>query len=394
MKRERPMRIEKAKRIEQIPPYLFAEIDRKKTEMRRKGIDVIDLGIGDPDLPTPRPIIERLKKAAEDPKNHRYPSYEGMIEFRTAVAQWYERRFGVRLEPGTEVLSLIGSKEGIAHIPLAFVNPGDIVLVPSPGYPVYRVATLFAGGIPHFLPLHKENGFLPNLSEVPKKVAEKAKILFINYPNNPTSAVAERSFFEEVVAFAQRYQLIVCHDAAYSEVAFDGYRPLSFLEIDGAKEVGIEFHSLSKTFNMTGWRIGFAVGHGDIVSGLGQVKTNIDSGLFQAIQEAGTEALNHLDTPLPEIIQIYERRRDVMVKGLKEIGLEVDRPKATFYLWIQIPRGYTSAQFASLLLEQGGIVATPGNGFGEAGEGYIRMALTVDESRLKEAIERLKRIKI
>jgi LL-diaminopimelate aminotransferase len=392
LKKERPMRIEKAKRIEQIPPYLFAEIDRKKVEMRRKGMDLIDLGIGDPDLPTPGPIIERLKKAAGDPKNHRYPSYEGMIDFRTAVAQWYERRFGVHLNPGTEVLSLIGSKEGIAHIPLAFVNPGEIVLVPSPGYPVYRVATLFAGGIPHFLPLRKENGFLPNLSEVPKKVAEKARILFINYPNNPTSAVAERSFFEEVVAFAQRYQLIVCHDAAYSEVAFDGYRPVSFLEIDGAKEVGIEFHSLSKTFNMTGWRIGFAVGHEDIVSGLGQVKTNIDSGLFQAIQEAGIEALNRLDTPLPEIIQIYEKRRDVMVKGLREIGLEVDPPKATFYLWIQIPRGYTSAQFASLLLEQGGIVATPGNGFGEAGEGYIRMALTVDETRLKEAIERLKKI--
>jgi LL-diaminopimelate aminotransferase len=386
------MRIEKAKRIEQIPPYLFAEIDRKKTELRRKGMDLIDLGIGDPDLPTPRPIIERLKKAAEDPRNHRYPSYEGMIEFRTAVAQWYEKRFGVRLEPATEVLSLIGSKEGIAHIPLAFVNPGEIVLVPSPGYPVYRVATLFAGGLPHFLPLRKENGFLPNLSEVPKKVAEKARILFINYPNNPTAAVAERSFFEEVVAFAQRYRLIVCHDAAYSEVAFDGYRPISFLEIDGAKEVGIEFHSLSKTFNMTGWRIGFAAGHKDVVSGLGQVKTNIDSGLFQGIQEAGIEALNHLDTPLPEIIQIYERRRDVMVNGLREIGLEVDPPKATFYLWIQIPRGYTSARFASLLLEQGGIVATPGNGFGEAGEGYIRMALTVNETRLKEAIERLKKI--
>jgi LL-diaminopimelate aminotransferase len=386
------MRIEMAKRIDQIPPYLFAEIDKKKAEMRQKGMDLIDLGIGDPDLPTPRPIIDRLKKAAEDPKNHRYPSYEGMIEFRTAVAQWYERRFGVRIDPGTEVLSLIGSKEGIAHIPLAFVNPGDLVLIPSPGYPVYRVATLFAGGIPHFLPLHKENGFLPNLLDVPRETAEKAKMLFINYPNNPTSAVAERSFFEEVVAFAQRYSLIVCHDAAYSELAFDGYRPLSFLEIDGAKEVGIEFHSLSKTFNMTGWRIGFAVGHGDIVSGLGQVKTNIDSGLFQAIQEAGVEALNHLDTPLPEIIQIYEKRRDVMVEGLREIGLEVDRPKATFYLWIQIPRGYTSTQFAALLLEQGGIVATPGNGFGEAGEGYIRMALTVDEMRLKEAIERIKKI--
>jgi LL-diaminopimelate aminotransferase len=387
------MRIEKAKRIEQIPPYLFAEIDKKKQEMRQKGMDLIDLGIGDPDLPTPKLIIERLKVASENPKNHRYPSYEGMIEFRTAVAQWYDRRFGVKLDPRTEVLSLIGSKEGIAHIPLAFVNPGDYVLVPNPGYPVYRVSTLFAGGIPYFLPLRKENGFLPRLSEIPEAVAQKAKIIFINYPNNPTSAIAERSFFEEIVAFARRYQIIVCHDAAYSEIAFDGYQPLSFLEVEGAKEVGVEFHSLSKTFNMTGWRIGFVVGHSEIVSGLGRIKTNIDSGLFQAIQEAGTEALNHLDTPLPEIINIYERRRDVMVKGLQEIGLEVDHPRATFYLWIQVPKGYSSAQFATLLIEKGGIVATPGNGFGEEGEGYIRMAITVDETRLKEAIERLKRIK-
>ncbi|HUL30733.1 MAG TPA: LL-diaminopimelate aminotransferase [Thermodesulfobacteriota bacterium] len=387
------MRIEMAKRIDQIPPYLFAEIDKKKEEMRKKGMDIIDLGIGDPDLPTPKPIIERLKIAVENPKNHRYPSYEGMIEFRTAVAEWYRRRFGIKLNPQTEVLSLIGSKEGIAHIPLAFVNPGDIVLVPSPGYPVYRVSTLFAGGTPYFLPLCKENGFLPNFSDIPKKAAQKAKLLFINYPNNPTSAIAERAFFEEVVAFAQRYQVIVCHDAAYSEVAFDGYRPVSFLEAEGAREVGVEFHSLSKSFNMTGWRIGFAVGHSEILSGLGRVKTNIDSGLFQAIQEAGTEALNHFDTPLPEIIDTYERRRDVMVRGLEEIGLEVDRPKATFYLWIRVPRGYTSARFATLLLERGGIVATPGNGFGKEGEGYIRMALTVDEKRLREAIERLKGIK-
>jgi LL-diaminopimelate aminotransferase len=387
------MRIEKAKRIEQIPPYLFAEIDKKKEEMRKKGIDLIDLGIGDPDLPTPKLIIDRLKKAAENPKNHRYPAYEGMIEFRTAVARWYERRFGVHLDPRTEVLSLIGSKEGIAHIPLAFVNPGDYVLVPTPGYPVYRVSTLFAGGTPYFLTLRKENGFLPNLSDIPKEVAKKAKLLFINYPNNPTSAIAEKSFFEEVVAFARKHQTIVCHDAAYSEIAFNGYEPLSFMQVEGAKEVGIEFHSLSKTFNMTGWRIGFAVGHAEIVSGLGRVKTNIDSGLFQAIQEAGMEALDHFDTPFPEIVKVYERRRDILVKGLREIGLEVDLPKATFYVWFQVPRGYTSAQFAGLLIEKEGIVATPGNGFGEGGEGYIRMALTVDEKKLREAIERLKRIK-
>jgi LL-diaminopimelate aminotransferase len=386
------MRIEKAKRIEQIPPYLFAQIDKKKEEMRKKGMDLIDLGIGDPDLPTPQPIIERLKKASEDPRNHHYPSYEGMIQFRQAAANWFERRFGITFDPKTEVLTLIGSKEGIAHIPLAFVNPGDYVLVPSPGYPVYRVATLLAGGTPYFLPLLKENGFLPKLSEIPKEVAERSKLLFINYPNNPTSAIAERPFFEEVVAFARRHGIIVCHDAAYSELAFDGYRPLSFFEVEGAKEVGIEFHSLSKTFNMTGWRIGFAVGNPEIVSGLGRVKTNIDSGLFQAIQEAGIEALHHFDTPIPNIIRIYEGRRDVMVKGLREMGLEVDLPRATFYLWIRVPRGYTSAQFATLLIEQAGIVATPGNGFGEAGEGYIRMTLTVDESRLQEAIERLKKI--
>jgi LL-diaminopimelate aminotransferase len=386
------MRIEKAKRVEEIPPYLFAEIDRKKAEMRRKGMDLVDLGIGDPDIPTPQPIIDRLKKAADNPKHHRYPSYEGMIEFRTAVAQWYQKRFGVRLDAATEVLSLIGSKEGIAHIPLAFVNPGDTVLVPSPGYPVYRVSTLFAGGTPYFLPLRKETGFLPILSEIPKSVAEKSKLLFINYPNNPTAAVAEKSFFEEVVAFARRYNIIVCHDAAYSEVAFDGYRPASFMEVEGAKEVGIEFHSLSKTFNMTGWRIGFAVGCPEIVSTLGRIKENIDSGLFQAIQEAGIEALNRFDTPLTEIIKIYEGRRNLMVKGLRELGLELEQPKASFYLWIRVPGKQTSSQFAALLLEKAGIVATPGNGFGDAGEGYIRMALTVDESRLKEAIERLKKL--
>ncbi len=386
------MKIEYADRIHQIPPYLFAEIDKKKAEMKKKGMDLIDLGVGDPDLPTPKPIIDQLKKASEDPKNHRYPSYEGMIEFRRAVAQWFEKRFHLTFDPETEILTLIGSKEGIAHIPLAFVNPGDYVLVPSPGYPVYRVATLFAGGTPYFLPLLKENGFLPKLSNIPKEVAEKTKLLFLNYPNNPTSAIAEKAFFEEVVAFARRYQVIVCHDAAYSELAFDGYRPLSFFEVEGAKELGIEFHSLSKTFNMTGWRIGFAVGNAQIIAGLGRVKTNIDSGLFQAIQEAGVLALTHFDTPIPETTQIYQRRRDLMVGGLREIGLEVETPKATFYLWVPIPKGYSSAQFASLLLEKAGIVVTPGNGFGEAGEGYIRMALTVDESRLREAIERLKKI--
>lgn len=386
------MQITKARRIAELPPYLFAEIDRRKQELRQKGIDLIDLGVGDPDLPTPLPIIERLKKAAENPKHHRYPTYEGMLEFRMAVAQWYERRFGVKLDPETEVLSLIGSKEGLAHMPLAFVDPGDYALIPSPSYPVYRTATLFAGGLPHFLPLRKENGFLPDLSEVPTGIARKAKLLFINYPNNPTSATVERSFFQEVVAFAKRFEIIVCHDAAYSEVAFDGYRPPSFLEVEGAKEVGVEFHSLSKTFNMTGWRIGYASGNEEILSGLGKIKTNIDSGVFQAVQEAATQALTHFDTPLPTLIEIYERRRDLLVKGLREIGLEVDLPKATFYLWVQVPKRYSSAQFCALLLEQAGIVTTPGHGFGDAGEGYFRIALTVNESKIKEAIERLKRL--
>jgi len=387
------MRIEKAKRIAELPPYLFAAIDSKKREMKKKGMDLIDFGIGDPDLPTPQSIIERLKKAAENPAYHRYPSYEGMIDFRKAVSRWYRRRFGVQLNPEAEVLSLIGSKEGIAHIPLAFVNPGDYVLVPSPGYPVYRVCTLFAGGIPYTMALRRENGFLPDFSEIPAEVAEKTKLLFINYPNNPTSAVAERSFYKEVVAFARHYNIMVCHDAAYSEVSFGGFLAPSFMEVEGAKEVGVEFHSLSKTFNMTGWRIGFAVGHEEIISGLGKVKTNIDSGVFQAIQEAGTFALENFDTPLPDIIGIYERRRSVLIKGLQEIGLKVDQPRATFYFWIEVPRGYTSAQFAALLIEEAGIVATPGNGFGDEGEGFIRMAITVDEQRIREAIERLKKIK-
>jgi LL-diaminopimelate aminotransferase len=388
------LKIEQAERVKQIPPYLFAEIDRKKRELREKGMDLIDLGIGDPDIPTPRRIIARLMETARDPENHRYPAYEGMLDFRQAVADWYKRRFHVSLDPRTEVLTLIGSKEGIAHIPLAFVDPGDYVLVPSPGYPVYRVSTIFAGGTPHFMDLKRENQFLPDLSAIPSQVAEKAKLMFVNYPNNPTAAVAERPFFEEVVTFAKRHGIIVCHDAAYSEIAFDGYRPMSLMEVDGAKDVGIEFHSLSKTFNMTGWRIGFAVGNPEIVGGLGRIKTNIDSGAFQAIQLAGIEALNGYGTELNEIIGIYTARRNLLVKGLRAAGLEVESPKATFYLWVTVPNKYTSAEFAALLMEQLGIVGTPGIGFGDAGEGYIRFALTVGEDRLREAEDRLKKLKV
>ncbi len=381
--------IQKADRLKQLPPYLFMEIDRLKAEVQAKGVDIIDLGVGDPDLPTPDHILDRLTQAARDPRNHRYPSYSGMNDFRSSVASWYQRRFGVTLDPEKEVVTLIGSKEGIAHFPLAFLDPGDLALVSSPGYPVYHIGTLFAGGQSYFLPLLKENRFLPDLSKIPKEVAGRSKILFINYPNNPTAAVADRRFFEEVVRFAQENRIIVCHDAAYSEIAFDGFQPMSFLEVPGAKEVGIEFHSLSKTYNMTGWRIGFAVGNPQLIAGLSQIKSNIDSGAAQAIQWAGIEALEGPQDCLSEINGIYQRRRDLMVAGLQKIGLRVDPPRATFYLWIESPKGYTSTQTTVHLLEQTGIVTTPGNGFGDPGEGYFRISLTVPEERLQEAVERL-----
>jgi len=384
--------IEKAERVRRLPPYLFKEIDRQKEEARANGVDIIDFGVGDPDLPTPPHIIEALKRAASDPANHRYPSYSGMGEFNAAVARWYKRRFNVDLDAGTEVVTLIGSKEGIAHIPLAFIDPGDIALVASPGYPVYHIGIRFAGGTPYFMDLLKENRFLPDLETISPEVAQKAKMMFINYPNNPTAAVATRDFFESVVAFAREHNIIVCHDAAYSEMAFDGYRPISFLETEGAKSVGIEFHSLSKTYNMTGWRIGFAVGCADVVSALGQVKSNIDSGAFQAIQIAGITALEEDQACVEDMRKIYAERRDILVAGLRSIGLLVEKPRATFYLWVEVPRGHTSTGFASLLLREAGIVTTPGNGFGTAGEGYIRMALTVDRGRTSEAVERMSRL--
>jgi len=385
-------RYEMAKRIKDLPPYLFARIDRMKQEAIQKGVDIINLGVGDPDLPTPPAIVRRLQSAVGESKNHQYPSYEGLLKFRQAVARWYQRRFGVNLDPVSEVLTLIGSKEGIGHFPLAFLNPGDIALIPSPGYPVYHAGTLFAGGQSHFMPLLRENGFLPDLSRIPKGVLKKAKVLFLNYPNNPTSATADGSFFEQVVAFAKRNRLIVCHDAAYSEIFFDGHRPMSFLEVKGAKEIGIEFHSLSKTFNMTGWRIGFAVGNHKILGGLGKIKSNLDSGVFQAVQEAGIEAMESGDHLAEEIRKTYQERRDLMVSGLKRIGLEVEFPKATFYLWVAVPRGYHSAQFTALLLSKTGIVTTPGKGFGDSGEGYTRMALTVKRERLAEALRRMEQV--
>jgi len=382
---------EKAERLKKLPPYLFKELDRKKTELRARGVDIIDLGVGDPDLPTPDHIIEAMKDALENPDNHRYPSYSGMNDLKDAVSKWFERRFGVQVSPETEVVSLIGSKEGLAHLPLAFIDPGDVALIPSPAYPVYHIATMFAGGESFFMPLKSENNFLPDLEAIPSEVIRHAKLMFLNYPNNPTSAVAGHGFFEQVVRFAEKHSILVCHDAAYTEMAFDGYRPPSFLEVDGAKDVGLEFHSLSKTYNMTGWRIGFAVGNQALIEGLGAIKSNIDSGVFQAIQVAGIKALTHDQSCVKEMVEVYTRRRDLMVNGLKEIGFEVESPKATFYLWIKIPKGYTSAQLTTKLLEKG-VVVTPGNGFGEPGEGYVRIALTQKRSRLEEAVQRMKNI--
>jgi LL-diaminopimelate aminotransferase len=381
--------IEKSDRLRALPPYLFKEIDRQKSEARKKGVDIIDLGVGDPDMPTPPHIIEALCKAARDPANHRYPSYSGMVAFNEAVAVWYKKRFNVTLSPDTEVVTLIGSKEGIANIPLALINPGDIGLATSPGYPVYNTGIQFAGGQTWFMDLYKSNQFLPDLSAIPDAVAAKAKLMFINYPNNPTSAVATSEFFKDVVRFAEKHSIIVCHDAAYSEMAFDGYRPPSFLETDGAKHVGVEFHSLSKTYNMTGWRIGFAVGRAEVIQALGQVKSNIDSGVFQAVQYAGIAALEGDQGCVTEMNREYTRRRDILLEGLRKAGLSVETPRATFYAWIEVPKGYTSASFASHLLTQAGIVATPGNGFGAPGEGYIRMALTVSVERMKEAVARI-----
>jgi LL-diaminopimelate aminotransferase len=384
--------IEQADRLKQLPPYLFAELDRKKAEARSRGVDVIDLGVGDPDLPTPDNIIKKLAEAAREPRYHRYPSYTGMNEFRKAVSRWYKKRAGVELEPTQEVVSLIGSKEGIAHIPLAFINPGDVVLVPSPAYPVYAIATMFAGGIPYEMPLLKENGFLPDLDLIPADILDKAKMMFLNYPNNPTAALATKDFFRTVINFAEQHNIMVCHDFAYSEMAFDSYVPPSFLEVPGAMDVGIEFHSLSKTYNMTGWRIGWAAGNSKIISGLGRIKSNIDSGIFEAIQVAGIEALEGDQECLAEMREIYTTRRDVLVEGLQKLGINVEPPKATFYVWFAVPQGYNSASFAALLLEKSGIVATPGNGFGAPGEGYVRMALTVSKDRLAEAVDRIAKV--
>lgn len=381
-----------SQKLQALPPYLFAEIDKAKRKARAGGRDIIDLGVGDPDLPTPRHIIEALYQAAQDPAHHRYALDQGMPALRRAIAGWYKRRFNVTCDPDQEILPLIGSKEGIAHFPLAFLNPGDYSLVSDPCYPPYKSGTILAGGKIHLIPLREANGFLPDLNEVAAGIRKKAKIIYINYPNNPTSATAEKKFYYQVIEFARKNKIIVVSDLAYSEISFDGYRPMSFLELTGAKEAAIEFHSLSKTYNMTGWRLGWAIGNAKLIAALAKVKSNIDSGIFLAIQAAGIAALEGPQDHIQKMRALYQERRDILVRGLNSVGLTAHPSQATFYVWIKIPAKTDSFKFAAELLKHADIVATPGAGFGKFGEGYIRMALTVPKERIKEAAERLARV--
>jgi len=383
-----------AKRIENLPPYLFVEINRKIAEKRARGEDVISLAIGDPDIPTPPHIIERLCRAARDPSNHRYPDTEGLPQLRQAISSWYQRRFQLSFDPDKEVLPLIGSKDGIAHIALCFIDPGDIALVTDPGYPVYSIGTMFAGGESYLLPLTEDNDFLPDLDSIPADVAGKAKLLWINYPNNPTAATADIDFFERVVAFARKYDVAICHDAPYTEVAFDGYRPPSFLQAPGAKEVGVEFHSLSKSYNMTGWRVGMAVGNESMVNALMRVKSNIDSGIPGALQHAAIDALLGDQGCIAEHSAIYQRRRNMMMKTLEKTGLKARLPRASLYVWARVPEGYTSIEFCTRLLDEASVVVTPGSGYGKYGEGYIRISLTTPDDRLEEGLSRIEKCRL
>lgn len=383
--------MQKAERITKVPPYLFAAIDKKKAAAIARGVDIISLGIGDPDLPTPDNVVQRMQEAVTVAGYHRYPAYEGAPAFRQAAAGYYRKRFGVDLDPNSEVLALIGSKEGLAHLIWAYVDPGDIVLVPDPGYPVYKTHTHLAGGIPYYMPLERERGYLPDLDAIPEDVARQAVMMFLNYPNNPTAGVATLEFFERAVAFCRKHDILLCHDAAYVEMTFDGYVAPSVLQIPGAKDVAVETYSLSKPFNMTGWRIAFVAGNADAVAALGIIKTNTDSGQFTAIQDAAIEALsNRPEDFFARMNEVYARRRGLAVAALREIGLEVDAPKGSFYLWVPTPPGHSSTEFAELLLDKAGVIVTPGSAYGEHGEGYIRLALTVGEARLVEALDRIR----
>jgi LL-diaminopimelate aminotransferase len=381
-----------SKKLTNLPPYLFVEIDKAKRKASSQGRDIIDLGVGDPDQPTPQHIIEKLYQASRDPANHGYALDQGMPALRRAIANWYKNRFNVELNPNTEILPLIGSKEGIAHFPLAFLNSGDYALVPDPGYPPYKAGTILAGGKPYLMPLREVNAFLPDIKKVPINIRKKTKLMYINYPNNPTSATAEKDFYEQIADFSRKNKIIVVSDLAYSEMAYDGYHPASFLEIEGARDAGIEFHSLSKTYNMTGWRIGWACGNADLIAGLAKVKSNIDSGIFSAIQLAGIAALEGPQEHINNMRKLYQERRDILVNGLNSLGFNVRIPKATFYVWFKVPKNTDSLEFAGVLLEKANIVVMPGIGFGKYGRDYIRMALTVPKERIQEAIGRLRKI--
>ncbi len=379
-----------SERLEKIPPYLFAEIDRKIAEARAKGFDIISLGIGDPDTPTLQPVVDEMHKAIDDPKNHDYPPYNGTKQFRDGAAAWMKKRFGVELDPDTEILANIGSKEAIAHVFFAYVDKGDYTLVPDPGYPVYHNATIFAGGTPYAMPLLEENGFLPDFDKIPEDIAKKSKIMFLNYPNNPTGAVADLDFWKKAVDFCKKYDILLCSDMAYSEMTYDGYKAPSVLEVEGGKDVAIEFYSHSKSYNMTGWRVGFVCGNKDAVKALGTIKNNIDSGTFKAIQQAATAAFTIDQAYIDKLNGMYQERRDVMEKGLKELGWNIKPTKATFYIWIPTPNGKSSEEFATELLEKAHVVVPPGIGYGKCGEGYIRIALTKDTDTLKKALQRFK----
>lgn len=379
-----------SERLEKIPPYLFAEIDRKIAEAKAKGVDIISLGIGDPDTPTLAPIVEEMHKAIDNPTNHDYPPYNGTAKFRNATAKWMKNRFGVELDADTEILANIGSKEAIAHVFFAFVDKGDYTLIPDPGYPVYKNATIFAGGTPYSMPLLEENNFLPDFDKIPEDIAKKSKLMFLNYPNNPTGAVADLEFFKKAVDFCKKYDILLCHDQAYCEMTYDGYIAPSVLEVEGGKDVAIEFFSHSKSYNMTGWRVGWVCGNKDAVKALGTIKNNIDSGTFKAIQDAAAAAFEVDNSYIENLNNIYKERRDVMENGLRELGWDVKTSKATFYLWLPVTKGMTSEEFVTAMLEKAGVVVPPGNGYGKYGEGYFRIALTKDVETIKKALQKMK----
>lgn len=378
-----------ADRLKALPPYVFARLDELKARAREQGLDLIDLGMGNPDGATPEPIVEAAIEALRNPANHGYPPFEGTASFRRSITDWYHRRYGVELDPDGEALPLLGSKEGLGHLAIAYINPGDLILVPSPSYPVHFRGPVIAGGEIYPLTLKPENDWLIDLTAIPDAVAERAKILYFNYPNNPTAATAPREFFEDIVAFARKYEILLVHDQAYAELAFDGFNPTSLLEIPGAKEIGVEFHTMSKTYNMAGWRVGFVVGNRHIIQGLRTLKTNLDYGIFAALQAAAETALKLPDVYLHEVQARYRSRRDFLIQGLAELGWDVPKTKATMYLWVPCPPGTTSTDFALSVLQQTGVVVTPGNAFGSGGEGYVRISLIAECDRLQQALDRL-----